>query len=79
MFAYKLNPYLWDDLIWKLYLTKFLLEPKKLPKGFLAKKMVPPASRTFQKHSAREHLMVFCKNSKNCFSQEKWFLTAEKD
>ena len=58
------------------------LEPKKVQKrGFLAKKMVPPASRTFWEHGASEHLMVLGKIAKkNVFSQEKkWFLTDLND
>ena len=40
--------------------------------------MVPPASRTFWEHGAREHLMVPGKIVKNVLSQEKMILTAEK-
>ena len=49
----------------------FFFEPKKIQIGFLAKKIVPPASRTFWKHGANEHLMVLGKIAKNVFSQEK--------
>ena len=47
----------------------FFLEPKKkVQRGFLAKKMVPPASKTFWEHSAGEHLMVLGKiPKKKCF------------
>ena len=50
----------------------FFIEPKKVQKGFLAKKMVPSASRTFWEHGASEHLMVLGKIAKkNVFNQEE--------
>ena len=40
---------------------KVLLRTKQVQKGFLAKKMIPPALRTFLEHGAREHLRFFVK------------------